>query len=100
MLRERQLNRRWERMTEMSEKTPELGDALRVGARVLVRRPSETAATGAVVEDYADLIHSQDRGHDWAPVHRWAVALDDVRLVFVDTDDLTVDPSPESPGVK
>jgi hypothetical protein len=37
-------------MAEMDEKTKELGDALRVGARVLVRRPSETAATGAVVE--------------------------------------------------
>ena len=87
-------------MAEMSEKTPEIGDGLRVGARVLVRRPSETAATGAVVEDYADLIHAQDQGHDWAPVHRWAVALDGGRLVFADTDDLTVDPSPGDPRTK
>jgi hypothetical protein len=28
-------------------------------------------------------------------VHRWAVALDDGRLVFADTDDLTADPSTE-----
>jgi hypothetical protein len=81
-------------MTEMSERPPEAGDPLRVGAQVLVRRRSERAAPGAVVEDYADHIHPQDRGHAWAPVHRWAVALDDGRLVFVDTDDLTVDPSP------
>ncbi|WP_179377740.1 hypothetical protein [Rhodococcus sp. ACS1] len=26
------------------------------------------------------------------PVHRWAVAVDDGRLVFADTEDLTVDP--------
>ncbi|WP_016881706.1 MULTISPECIES: hypothetical protein [unclassified Rhodococcus (in: high G+C Gram-positive bacteria)] len=84
-------------MAEMSEKTPELGDALRVGARVLVRRPSETAATGAAVEDCADLVPAQDRGHEWAPVPRWAVALDDGRLVFADTEDLTVDPSPGAP---
>ncbi|MFC9838762.1 hypothetical protein ACFVKB_33870 [Rhodococcus sp. NPDC127530] len=32
-------------MAEMSEKTPELGEAPRVGARVRVRRLSETAAT-------------------------------------------------------
>jgi hypothetical protein len=25
-------------------------------------------------------------------VHRWAVALDDGRLVFADTEDLTIDP--------
>jgi hypothetical protein len=31
-------------------------------------------------------------GHECAPVHRWAVALDDGRLVFVDTEDLTIDP--------
>ncbi|WP_249353560.1 hypothetical protein [Rhodococcus sp. USK13] len=34
-----------------------------------------------------------ERGHAWASVHRWAVALDDGRLVFADTDDLTADPS-------
>ncbi|MDF3309597.1 hypothetical protein P3H15_31760 [Rhodococcus sp. T2V] len=84
-------------MAEIGEQAPQLGDAFRVGARVLVRRLAEAAATGAVVEDYTDLIHEQDRGHEWAPVHRWAVALDDGRLVFADTDDLTVDPSPDDP---
>ncbi|WP_054248193.1 hypothetical protein [Rhodococcus opacus] len=77
-------------MNEMTERTPELGGALHVGARVLVRRLSETVTTGRVVEDYGDLIRSQDRGHQWAPVHQWAVALDDRRLVVADTDDLTV----------
>ena len=36
-----------------------------------------------VVEDYADtVIDVSDLGRDWAPVLRWAIALDDGRLVF------------------
>lgn len=61
-----------------------------VGSRVRVRRSAESAATGAIVDDYAHLTDTNERGHDWAPVHRWAVALDDGRLVFADTDDLTL----------
>jgi hypothetical protein len=71
---------------------PEPGP-LGAGARVLVRRPSEPAQTGRIVEDYAELTDTEERGHAWAPVHRWAVALDDGRLGFADTDDLTADPS-------
>ena len=77
-------------MSDESEKEPASPDALRVGTRMLVRRPSE-AATGVIVADYAELTDTAGRGHDWAPVHRWAVALDDGRLVFADTEDLTVD---------
>lgn len=72
---------------------PETG-LLGVGARVLVRRPSESAQAGRIVEDYAALTDTGGRGHNWAPVHRWAVALDDGRLIFSDTDDLTPDPAP------
>ncbi|MCE4267716.1 hypothetical protein [Rhodococcus globerulus] len=47
------------------------------------------AHTGGVVEDYADMvIGSESVGRDWASVHRWAVALDDGRLIFADGDDL------------
>ncbi|MGH3890744.1 MAG: hypothetical protein ACRDTW_04140 [Rhodococcus qingshengii] len=36
-----------------------------------------------MVEDYADpVIDSSDLRRDWAPVLRWAIALDDGRLVF------------------
>ncbi|MFC9835142.1 hypothetical protein ACFVKB_15105 [Rhodococcus sp. NPDC127530] len=77
-------------MSDESEKKSASPDALSVGTRVLVRRQSE-AATGVIVEDYAELTDTAERGHDWAPVHRWAVALDDGRLVFADTEDLTVD---------
>lgn len=38
---------------------------------------------GVVVEDYADtVIDNSQLGRDWAPVQRWAIALDDGRLVF------------------
>ncbi|WP_016881344.1 MULTISPECIES: hypothetical protein [unclassified Rhodococcus (in: high G+C Gram-positive bacteria)] len=85
-------------MSEMSEMKPVPLGALAVGARVLVRRQSEAAATGAIVEDFAVVTDSEERGHDWAPVHRWAVALDDGRLVFADTADLTVDPGAGQSG--
>ncbi|MFD2149348.1 hypothetical protein CJ179_34535 [Rhodococcus sp. ACS1] len=77
-------------MRDESEKKSASADALSVGTRVSVRRQAE-AATGVIVEDYAELTDTAERGHDWAPVHRWAVALDDGRLVFADTEDLTVD---------
>lgn len=36
-----------------------------------------------MVEDFADtVIDDTDLGRDWAPVLRWAIALDDGRLVF------------------
>jgi hypothetical protein len=76
-------------MTEKSDRKPE-PRALIVGTGVLVRRRAEEAASGVIVEDFAELIDTGERGHDWAPVHRWAVALDDGRLVFADTADLTV----------
>ncbi|BAH48376.1 hypothetical protein [Rhodococcus opacus] len=68
------------------------GPELKVGARVLVRRHAEADVIGEVVEDYGPLTESGGRGHEWAPAHRWAVALDDGRLIFADTDEVTVDP--------
>ncbi|MFE5790893.1 hypothetical protein [Rhodococcus erythropolis] len=36
-----------------------------------------------VIEDYADMVIDPGSvGRDWASVHRWAVALDDGRLIF------------------
>ncbi|MBC2642646.1 MULTISPECIES: hypothetical protein [unclassified Rhodococcus (in: high G+C Gram-positive bacteria)] len=68
------------------------GPELTIGARVLVRRHAGADVIGEVVEDYGSLTESGGRGHEWAPAHRWAVALDDGRLIFADTDDVTVDP--------
>ncbi|MCQ4120746.1 hypothetical protein [Rhodococcus tibetensis] len=63
-----------------------------VGARVRVRRDADTTAQGVVIEDFAELtVSGESLGRDWAPVHRWAVALDDGRLVFVDDSELDVD---------
>jgi len=80
-------------MARNSSNRPVDGPELTVGVRVLVRRSSGADLTGEVVEDYAAVTDPGGGGHEWAPVHRWAVALDDGRLVFADTDDLTIDPS-------
>ncbi|UGQ55266.1 hypothetical protein LRL17_30230 (plasmid) [Rhodococcus qingshengii] len=48
-----------------------------------VRRYRAAGRGHVVVEDYADtVIDSSNLGRDWAPVLRWAIALDDGRLVF------------------
>ncbi len=42
-----------------------------------------------MIEDYADtVIDNSDLGLDWAQVLRWAIALDDGRLVFATEDGL------------
>ena len=79
-------------MARDSGSRPVGGPELTVGVRVLVRRSSGADLTGEVVEDYAAVTDPGGGGHEWAPVHRWAVALDDGRLVFTDTEDLTIDP--------
>lgn len=77
----------------MNEKNGETDAVTGVGSRVKVTVPGPdgggVAYTGVVVEDYADMaIGLESVGRDWAPVHRWAIALDDGRLIFADDDDL------------
>ncbi|AKE01260.1 hypothetical protein XU06_30110 (plasmid) [Rhodococcus erythropolis] len=79
----------------MNEKNGETDAVTGVGSRVTVTAPGpgigsgSVACTGVVIEDYADMvIDSASVGRDWAPVHRWAIALDDGRLIFADDDDL------------
>ena len=62
---------------------------IRVGSRVTVISTSGSRSTdtepriGVVIEDYAEtVIDNSELGRDWAPVLRWAIALDDGRLVF------------------
>lgn len=65
-----------------------------VGARVKVRYSSDTdldreqwpKESGIVKEDFGEQTASVDR--TWALAHRYAVALDDGRLVFVDPADI------------
>lgn len=65
-----------------------------VGSRVQIAvrssgTDSAVMCAGVVVEDYADMVIDRDLvGRDWAPVQRWAIALDDGRLVFADDGDL------------
>lgn len=49
---------------------------------------------GKIVEDYGTSQQAvgEELGRNWAPIRRWAVALDDGRLVFVDDDDLEIAP--------
>ncbi|MGG7104776.1 hypothetical protein [Rhodococcus sp. DN22] len=73
----------------MSDSDARRTDPIAVGSRVTVIPSSGSQAgdtapqSGVVVEDFADtVIESSDLGRDWAPVRRWAIALDDGRLVF------------------
>lgn len=77
------------RITGMTDNT---GGTISVGSRVTVTVPDPDGSTtyaGVVIEDYADMvIDSGSVGRDWAPVHRWAIALDDGRLIFANDEDL------------
>jgi len=73
----------------MSESGAQRPNTIAVGSRVTVIRTSGSRSgdtepqVGVVVEDYADtVIDNSQLGRDWAPVQRWAIALDDGRLVF------------------
>ena len=60
--------------------------ALAVGSRV--RTTDDRALAGEIVEDFGDLAGTEvviDDAHT-ARARRWAVALDDGQLVFVDDD--------------
>lgn len=79
----------------MTDKNGKSEDAIAVGSRVRITVPGSEAdgtvtSTGVVIEDYADMVIDRGAvGRDWAPVHRWAIALDDGRLIFANDEDLT-----------
>ena len=67
-----------------------------IGTRVTVTtppapdQPDQRVETGTVVDDYADsLLAPGQLGRTWAPTRRWAIALDDDRLVFAADNDIT-----------
>ncbi|MFD6517903.1 hypothetical protein [Rhodococcus sp. NPDC060176] len=79
----------------MSDSGANPTDSIAVGSWVTViptagSRSSETEPqVRLVIEDYADtVIDNADLGRDWAPVLRWAIALDDRHLVFAAEDGL------------
>ncbi|MFE5644178.1 hypothetical protein [Rhodococcus sp. NPDC056516] len=73
----------------MTDSDAQHTDPIAVGSRITVIPTFESQSgdtkpqVGTVVEDHArNVIGSSDLGRDWAPVLRWAIALDDGRLVF------------------
>lgn len=80
---------------QMTDKNGKSEDMTVVGSRVRITVPdSDTdggvTCTGVVIEDYADMVIDRGSvGRDWAPVHRWAIALEDGRLIFANDEDLT-----------
>jgi hypothetical protein len=65
-----------------------------VNVRVRVYPGSDGEVRGTVVEDFGDLAgHAVDIGknHIVAHARRWAVALDEGSLVFVDSDQLAAE---------
>ena len=79
----------------MTDKSGKSKDVTAVGSRVRITVPGSdadgtVACTGIVIEDYQDMVIDRGSvGRDWAPVQRWAIALDDGRLIFANDDDLT-----------
>lgn len=76
----------------MTDKNGKSEGMAAVGSRVRITVPGAdgtVTCTGVVIEDYEDMvIDSGSVGRDWAPVHRWAIALDDGRLIFANDEDL------------
>ena len=77
------------RIRFMSDSDAPRTNPIAVSSRVTVIPTFESQSgdtepqVGTVVEDYVDtIIDSSELGRDWAPVLRWAIALDDSRLVF------------------
>lgn len=78
----------------MTDDNGETSGTTSVGSRVRVTAPGfdtegNTVCTGVIIEDYADMVIDPGSvGRDWAPVHRWAIALDNGRLIFANDEDL------------
>ena len=77
------------RIGSMTDSDAQRTNPIAVGSRVTVIPTFESQSgdtepqVGTVVEDYAaSVIDSTELGRDWAPVLRWAIALDDGRLTF------------------
>jgi hypothetical protein len=67
---------------------PMSGGPLQVGSTV--RTTDDTRCTGRIVEDFGDLAGTEVvvDANATARSRRWAVALDDGRMVFVDDQDI------------
>lgn len=78
----------------MDADTANGGSGISINSRVLVHPGTDHEKRGVVVEDFADAAGKPvDIGehHIVDAARRWAVALDDGGLEFVDDDDLAAD---------
>lgn len=83
----------------MSENIDQIAEAsgdpkLGVGVRVCVHRGQSTETAGTVVEDFGDTVGVPvDIGdtHISDAARRWAVAIDDGGLMFLDSEHLTIE---------
>jgi hypothetical protein len=79
------------------EITSDAGDAdaqLTLGVRVRVHPGTDTESAGVIVEDFGDMsgLNVAISANQVVKLpRRWAVALDDGTLVFVDSDQITTD---------
>lgn len=82
------------RIRRMTDNNGETSGTTTVGSRVRVTAPGfdtegSAICAGVVIEDSADMVIDPGSvGRDWGPVHRWAIALDDGRLIFVNDKNL------------
>lgn len=83
------------RVKGASETAGDTGDRpVTVDGRVRVYPATDGEVGGTVVEDFGDLAgHAVDIGenHIVGPARRWAIALDEGGLVFVDSDQLVAE---------
>lgn len=80
-----------------AENTPDAGDQdtqFAVGARVRVHPGTDTESLGVILEDFGETSGLEVRvgaNQIANAARRWAVALDDGTLVFVNSDEITAD---------
>ncbi|WP_345349063.1 hypothetical protein [Rhodococcus olei] len=67
-----------------------VGDAVTTKADPVSGEGDQTQESGVIVEDFAgSLADEADYGRDWALARRWAIKLDDGRLVFRGSDEVS-----------
>ena len=69
-----------------------MGDAVVTAADPVTEDGAPTQESGVIVDDFAgtlDAADDGDFGRDWALARRWAIKLDDGRLVFRSSDEVS-----------
>jgi len=63
-----------------------------VGDRVRIPSPNGQDDIGTLIEDYTEFtVDRKEMKRTWAPVRRWAIALDSGTLAFADEVEIHVD---------